>query len=698
MAEVQTQETARLPLPVAGGFFLLSFLTYLHTMNPSVSVGDSGEFIAAAWTLGLPHAPSYPLYCLLSKAALALNPFASPAYGVNLFSVFCAAGAVTVFLSIAVRLGLSFGSAFASAFLLLFSNVLWDQAVAAEVFGLNALMALALAWIWTLPQIPLLRRSALFGLILGLGVGNHQTLVLVLPAFGVLFVRECRSQRLSVQEAFRVLSAAFVFFIAGFSVYAYLPVRSFRNPDLDWSNPETLRNFWRVVTRADYGSLSLSLGEQLPRNFDSAWGQGRRYFSCLLEDWGGAGLAAGAVGAFFWFLKDFWTAGAYAVWFLCSGLGFLILGNLPFDAQSSGILPRFFLLSAVPLALAAAHAFEMLNRFRRGAAWLALILPLFILVRGHGYRTFSRTDFAADDFGRNLLRTLPGGAVLFMDGGDDTFYTSAYLTLAEGRRRDLELHDRGGLIFPNPYGKDFRLISKTEKQDRRRQIEGAFLGIRPLYYATFDRKVLPGSVLEPRGLLYEARTPSKTVPAGTDPLWEIYSFRGVYEYRPDRPYRLRALIPVYPYLRGMPELDSFYLKRAAGFGMDIPWLRGNLGWELAIRGYDLTQSGRVAEAEAVYRLAAELDPKAADAATNLGVLSEKSNRLQEAEKWYRRAIEADPKYAEAYYNLGVLFWRQGRWTEVVAMFEKTLALRPDHPQAERYLRMARMRSLQGKIK
>jgi tetratricopeptide (TPR) repeat protein len=132
--------------------------------------------------------------------------------------------------------------------------------------------------------------------------------------------------------------------------------------------------------------------------------------------------------------------------------------------------------------------------------------------------------------------------------------------------------------------------------------------------------------------------------------------------------------------------------------MDIPWLRGNLGWELAIRGYDLTQSGRVAEAEAVYRLAAELDPKAADAATNLGVLSEKSNRLQEAEKWYRRAIEADPKYAEAYYNLGVLFWRQGRWTEVVAMFEKTLALRPDHPQAERYLRMARMRSLQGKIK
>jgi tetratricopeptide (TPR) repeat protein len=269
-------------------------------------------------------------------------------------------------------------------------------------------------------------------------------------------------------------------------------------------------------------------------------------------------------------------------------------------------------------------------------------------------------DFAADDYGRNLLKTLPTGAVLFMDGGDDTFYTSAYLTLAEGRRKDLELHDRGGLIFPNPYGKDFRLISKSEKQERRWQIESAFLGIRPLYYATFDRKALPGAVLEPRGLLYEARLPSEKGAVGADPSWEIYSFRGVYESFPDRPYRLRALIPVYPYLRGMQDLNFSHLKRAAGFGMDIPWLRGNLGWELAIRGYELTQSGRVAEAEAVYRLAAELDPKAADAATNLGVLSEKSNRLQEAETWYRRAIEADPKYAEAYYNLGVLCWRQGR--------------------------------------
>ena len=678
--------------------FLASAAVYLHTMNPSVSVGDSGEFIAASQILGLPHAPSYPLYCLLGKAAIVLNPFAAPAYRVNFLSVLIGAGIVSLFLSLALRTGLSPAAALPATLLLLFSNVLWDQSVVSEVFGLNALFALLLAWVWTWPGAPWGRRLCLSAFLFGLGLGDHQTLVLVLPAFGILAVREWMEHDAPVVQKARELLLALAFFAAGFSVYAYLPVRSFRNPALDWSNPETLHNFWRVITRADYGSLSLSLGEKLPRNLASAVGQVRRYWDFMRSDWG-IGAAVGLIGWVFWFLRDRWTAAAFFAWFAAAGPGFLVLGNMPFDAQSSGILPRFYLLPALALALAAGHAFEALQRVRRGLAWIALVLPLSLLIWGRGYRDFSRFDFAADDYGRNLLRTLPPGAALFMDGGDDTFYTTAYLTLAEGRRPDLELHDRGGLIFPNPYGDDFRMIPKPQKEERRHQVEGALLGVRPLFYATFDRKVLPGASLEPRGLLYEAKPPSVIgKPPAFDPLWAVYSYRGVYDVRQDRPYRLRALLPVYPYLRGVEDWDWTFLRRAAGFGTDIPWLKGNLSWVAELRGYGLTQAGRLDEAEAAYRFLLEVDPKSASACADLGVLAERRGRLEEAEEWYRRAVAVDPSRAESYYNLGALYWKESRWADVVQMFEKTLALKPDHPQAARYLAVARMRMLQGKNK
>ena len=41
------------------------------------------------------------------------------------------------------------------------------------------------------------------------------------------------------------------------------------------------------------------------------------------------------------------------LFFFVTGLGFLWLGNMPFDSQSSGILPRFYLLPLIPAALAA---------------------------------------------------------------------------------------------------------------------------------------------------------------------------------------------------------------------------------------------------------------------------------------------------------------------------------------------------------
>lgn len=74
--------------------FLISFTVYLMTLAPTVYVGDSGELIAASYTLGIPHPPGYPLFTILGKIFITLIPIGSIAYRVNLLSAFFASSTV----------------------------------------------------------------------------------------------------------------------------------------------------------------------------------------------------------------------------------------------------------------------------------------------------------------------------------------------------------------------------------------------------------------------------------------------------------------------------------------------------------------------------------------------------------------------------------------------------------------------------
>lgn len=90
--------------------FLISFTVYLLTLCPTVYVGDSGELIAAAYTLGIPHPPGYPLFTILGKIFITLIPIGSIAYRVNLLSAFFASATVTmlyIFLNKVIRYWIS---------------------------------------------------------------------------------------------------------------------------------------------------------------------------------------------------------------------------------------------------------------------------------------------------------------------------------------------------------------------------------------------------------------------------------------------------------------------------------------------------------------------------------------------------------------------------------------------------------------
>src|SRR5271157_4576646 len=69
---------------------------YLYTMFPAFKNDDSPETITSAYTLGICHPPGYPLFTMAGKV-FSLLPVGSPAFRVNLFSVFLAV--IILFLS-----------------------------------------------------------------------------------------------------------------------------------------------------------------------------------------------------------------------------------------------------------------------------------------------------------------------------------------------------------------------------------------------------------------------------------------------------------------------------------------------------------------------------------------------------------------------------------------------------------------------
>src|SRR3712207_8733507 len=70
----------------AGVAGTLVFLLYLVTLAPSTAMWDTSEYIAAAYTLGLPHPPGNPLFVLIGRVFAVLPIPGSVAVRINILA------------------------------------------------------------------------------------------------------------------------------------------------------------------------------------------------------------------------------------------------------------------------------------------------------------------------------------------------------------------------------------------------------------------------------------------------------------------------------------------------------------------------------------------------------------------------------------------------------------------------------------
>jgi len=165
---------------IAAGMTLLAFLLYSRTLLPGLGSRDTAEFQWVVPTLGLAHPTGYPLYTLLGWLWNQLPLGGTPAWRMNLFSAATAALCVGVLYRVARAIGQRPPVAAAAALALATSRAFWSQATIAEVYALAALIQVLLL-------LALLRwRSGdgqlwPAGLLLGLGLAHHRTIVLMLP-------------------------------------------------------------------------------------------------------------------------------------------------------------------------------------------------------------------------------------------------------------------------------------------------------------------------------------------------------------------------------------------------------------------------------------------------------------------------------------------------------------------------------------
>src|SRR5262245_23387590 len=67
------------------------FVLYLITLAPSTAMWDTSEYIAAAYTLGLPHPPGNPFFVLIGRVFAVLPIAPNVAMRINLLAAICSA-------------------------------------------------------------------------------------------------------------------------------------------------------------------------------------------------------------------------------------------------------------------------------------------------------------------------------------------------------------------------------------------------------------------------------------------------------------------------------------------------------------------------------------------------------------------------------------------------------------------------------
>jgi tetratricopeptide (TPR) repeat protein len=635
----------------AYGLFVLAWIMYIWGIAPTISWRDSPEFVTVAHTLGISHPAGSPTYALLAKP-MTFFPVGSIALRVNLFSALFGALTVSLLFSLLydvfnnIPQPLRFGASMSGALSLLVSESFWRFAEVAEVYTLQDFFIVLL--ITLLLKARNCRQSTqvgfywLFAFMYGLSAGVHATMAFFVPAF-LTFIG------LTKPRMFGIKGLAFLafFFLLGFAVYLYLPIRSLGEPVFDWGDPQTLRQFLAHITDRKDSAVHFAFSWwKLPY-------QARIYVANLSNEFSTLGLIMGLLGCIALSIRE-----------KSLGLlfGLVFLGNVVFFIQSwtaaFGFLPSFVIFS-MWIGYGVYVCFHLLTvlyehhtpRIPRVVVHAFLLAGLCVTLGQtfirHAHTANQAEDYSAALYGQQLLAQLPPDALLF---SHYAWFPLAYLQHIERQRPDVTVMLQGEVFFPRHFAflspkrfpnihlltspepvvistaDYFWLLCRLNEKDH------------PLFWDADEKyqRMLEGYLL-PKGLLFELH-PSNKVDITQKALldhWKLLS---------------QAMDHI---LQGTPD------REGSAF----------LASKINLIGIHFKRENFDTEAARMYQAGLRINPDDQDLHNNYGNLLISQGNLSDALDHLNAAYSEDPINPIINKNLGRLLLRWGDYAQAASFFE-----------------------------
>jgi len=432
---------------------------YLLTLAPTVSFWDSGEYITCSWIMGIPHPPGVPLFVLLGRFSTLLFSFI-PAVAVRVNLMCLIAGTVSVALvtrllqrwgtRLGFRAALYRPMSVVGALLSAWGYTIWRNNNATETYAMAHLFAFLALWVFDIwmerrrSGLPAGRFLLLVAYLITLSIANHlSALIVVFPIILMYILYAVRGYAGEWRSPGYILAMLGLMVLA-FSVHLYMPLRAVHNPAVNETNPQRWPAFRDALARKQYGQVSMTdrkgpFGDQLKLYMEYlSWQTGRP------EEWdrhlGGAGRALATA------LRVLLTAGVFyglvalavkrpdlfvllAFIFLMASFFFVVYLNFktgPEGTAAGEVRERDYFFGASFTFFSILGSIGLFSALRdlagrvRHWGWALMVIPAVALAMNA--HPCDRSDtYIARDYGVNLLRSCPEGAILITNGDNDTF-------------------------------------------------------------------------------------------------------------------------------------------------------------------------------------------------------------------------------------------------------------------------------------
>jgi hypothetical protein len=278
---------------VAAGVAGFVLVLYVLTMAPSTAMWDTSEYIAAAYTFGLPHPPGNPLFVIVGRVFSILPVAGNVAARINVLAALSSAVAAGMWFLVAEqvlrgwveRAVIRRVAAGVCALIGATAFTVWNQSVVNEkvytvsLTGIAIISWLAVRWSVRPEGESADRALVLMAYLCGLGYANHMAGMLPAPAIAVAVLM----RRPATLLRGRLLITCVVALVVGVSPFATQPIRAAHFPAMNEGEPTacrtklelactmsegTYRAFMYNFNRGQYGKPSLStrqasFGEQV---------------------------------------------------------------------------------------------------------------------------------------------------------------------------------------------------------------------------------------------------------------------------------------------------------------------------------------------------------------------------------------------------------------------------------------------------